>query len=66
MADCMTVTSLSASFLQKVSAAMDRLSQIALNWKLLRKFKIYINLQVALKRNHAKRNPVKRDLPVPM
>jgi hypothetical protein len=35
----MTATSLPASLLQKISATMDCLCQIALNWKLSRKFK---------------------------
>jgi len=36
--DGMTVTSFSASFLQKISAATDHICQIALNQKLLLKF----------------------------
>jgi len=38
MTDGMKVTSLSASLLQKISAAMDRLCQITLNRKLSFKF----------------------------
>jgi hypothetical protein len=72
------VTPLSASLQNKTCAARDRLCQIALNRKLLRIIfansrktanyrkisKSGVNFQVALKQNGAKRNSVKRDLPV--
>jgi hypothetical protein len=64
VADGVTVMSLSASIRQKLSAATDRLCQIVLNQKLLRKFKSGINFQVMLKQNCTKRNGLKQDLPV--
>jgi hypothetical protein len=67
-----------ASLQNKICAARDRLYQIALNRKLLRivfaksrkpadyreNLRSGVNFQVALKQNRARRNIVKRDLPV--
>ena len=65
MTDGMTVTSLSASLLQKISAAKDFVCQIVLNWILLCKYKKSdINFQVTLKWNRAKWNRIKQDPPV--
>ena len=78
MTNDVTVTSLSASLQNETHAAMDRLCQIALNRKLLRMIlaksrktanyreiaKSGVNCQMALKQYRAKRNSVKRDLPV--
>jgi len=62
--DGVPVASLSASLLQKISAATYLLRQIALNRKLARKFAKWYNFQVTLKPNRAKRTRVKRDLRV--
>jgi hypothetical protein len=45
--------SLSASLLQKINMHMNHLREIALNRKLLRKFKCGVNFEVALKQNYA-------------
>ena len=58
----MTVMSLPVSFLQKISAAMDRLCHITLNWKLLCKFTIWCKFQVKLQQNLTKRIRTKWDL----
>jgi len=57
--DCVTVTSLAASLLQKISVATDHLCQIMLNRKLRVNSKSAGHFQVALKENH-----IKWDLPV--
>jgi hypothetical protein len=49
MADGMTVKSLSASLLQKISVAKDFLCQIMLNWILLCKFKKWFKFSSCLK-----------------
>jgi len=61
--DCVTVISLSASFLQKISADTDYLSQIAFNrkllpksenwWKFSRRFKAKSSKKKSLKTKHA-------------
>ena len=62
--DGVTVMTLSASVLQKTSAAMDCLWQIALNQNYNVHSKSGVNSQVALKLNNTKRNCLKWDLPV--
>jgi hypothetical protein len=64
MTDDVTVISLSASLLQKINAAIDRIQHSTLNWKLSHKFLSVVNFEVTLKQNHTKRNLVKQDLPV--
>ena len=67
MTDGMTVTSCSASLLQKKSAAMDSLCQIVLNWKLSRKFETWYKFSSCIttkSQTKKKRNCVKWDLPV--
>ena len=49
--DGMTMMSCSASLIQKISEATDHLCHIALNQKLLRKFKSGVNFQVAINQN---------------
>jgi len=59
------VTSLFASFLQKISAATDRLRQIALNRKLSPKFEEWRKVSIRVEEKwHTKRNLVKRDRPL--
>jgi len=63
VSDGLTVTSLPASFLQKISAATDRLRQIALNRKLSRKIEEWCKISNRVEeKSHTKRNRVKRDL----
>ena len=57
--DCVTVTSLAASLLQKISVATDRPCQIVLNRKICVHSKSAVNFQVALKQNHTKSNHIK-------
>ena len=47
--DGVTVTSLSASLLQKISVATDHLCQIALNRTLSRKFEKWCKLSIRMK-----------------
>jgi hypothetical protein len=62
--DGVTVTSLPASLLQNVTVTTDRLWKIALKRRLSRKFEENcIKFQVALNRNSAKLNRVKREVP---
>jgi hypothetical protein len=49
----MSVLSLSASLLQKISADMDHLCQIALNWKLSHTFKTFCKYLSHVKANCA-------------
>jgi len=61
--DCMSVTSLSASLLQKVNAAIDRLFLIALNWKLLRKFRNWCKSSRHIKAKSCKKKSCKTRSP---
>ena len=60
----MTATALSSSLQHKTRATTDHACQIALNQHYHVNSKSGVNFQVALKRNHAKRNRVKTALPV--
>jgi len=62
MTNGVTLMSLPASLLQKISAAMDRLCQITLNWKLPCNFKKWCKFQVVLQQNLTKRIRMKWDL----
>jgi len=63
MTNGMTVMSLpAASLLQKISATVDRLCQITLNWKLPCKFKKWCKFQITLQQNLTKRVHMKWDL----
>jgi hypothetical protein len=55
MTNGVTVTSLSASLRQKISAATDHLYQIMLNQKLLHKFKKWDEFSSSVEANHAKK-----------
>jgi len=51
--DGVTVTSLPASLLQKINQTIDHLCQVKLNKKFCINLKSDVNLQAALKQNHA-------------
>jgi hypothetical protein len=53
--DGVTMTSLSASLLQKIHAAMDRLCQILLNWKLSCKLEKWCNFSSSVKAKSCKK-----------
>jgi len=57
MTDGMTVTSLSASLLQKINSAMDHLCQVMLNQTLSREFSSYI-IAKSHKKKSCKMRPV--------
>jgi hypothetical protein len=59
MTDDVTVTSLCASLIQMIRAATDRLCQIALNRKLLRKFEKWCKFSSYVKAKLCKTNPHK-------
>ena len=61
--DGVTVMSLSASLVQKIRAPMDRLCQIALNWKLTHEFKKQFKFSSCMTPKSWKKNPMKWDLP---
>ena len=62
--DGVTVMSLSASLLQKISVATNHLCQIVLNRKLSINSKSGVNFQGTWKWKCTKRNNLKRDLPI--
>jgi hypothetical protein len=62
--DGVTVMSLSASLLQKISVATGHLCQIVLNWKLSQKFKKWYEFSRHMKVKTYKRNHLKWDLPI--
>lgn len=62
MTNGVTVMSLPILLLQKISAAMNRLCWITLNWKLPCKFKKWCKFHVILQQNHTKRIRMKWDL----
>jgi hypothetical protein len=62
--DDVTVTSLPATFLQKMGSATDHLCQIALNQPLSCKFKKWCKFSSCVEVKSHKKNHVNPDLPV--